>query len=89
MSGVFLCQRHKKDIPLYDDFISLQCNDRKTYIKLYQKMKATNNPMNLSRGFVYEAPELEIVDVAIERGFEASFEASFDGPSYDEEDVEW
>lgn len=37
----------------------------------------------------YEAPTLEIVDVAIERGFEASNEAGFEGPSYGEEDVEW
>ncbi len=49
-------------------------------------MKALNNFMAATR---YEAPEMEIVEVAIERGFEASNEAGFDGPSYDEEDVEW
>ena len=49
-------------------------------------MKALNNFMAASR---YEAPEVEIVDVAIERGFEASNEAGFDGPIYGEEDVEW
>ncbi len=49
-------------------------------------MKALNNFMAAS---CYEAPEVEIVDVAIERGFEASNEAGFDGPIYGEEDVEW
>lgn len=49
-------------------------------------MKALNNFMTAS---CYEAPEVEIVDVAIERGFEASNEAGFDGPTYGEEDVEW
>lgn len=49
-------------------------------------MKALNNFMAVAG---YEAPELEVVDVAIERGFEASNEAGFDGPSYDEEEVEW
>lgn len=49
-------------------------------------MKALNNFMAATR---YEAPEIEVVEVAIERGFEASNEAGFDGPSYDEEDVEW
>lgn len=37
----------------------------------------------------YEAPQVEVVEVAIERGFEVSQEAGFDGPSYDEEDVIW
>ena len=39
--------------------------------------------------FGYEAPEMEVVRVEIERGFEASDEAGFDGPTYGEEDIEW
>lgn len=52
-------------------------------------MKTLINFMETSRRFGYEAPEMEIVSVEIERGFEASNEAGFDGPSYGEEDVEW
>lgn len=37
----------------------------------------------------YEAPAVEVVEISVERGFEASNEAGFDGPSYGEEDVEW
>ena len=36
----------------------------------------------------YEAPELEVVEISVERGFEAS-ESEFEGPTYGEEDVEW
>lgn len=32
---------------------------------------------------------MEVVSVEIERGFEASDEAGFDGPTYGEEDIEW
>jgi hypothetical protein len=52
-------------------------------------MKALSNLMDAACRTNYEAPTLEIVDVAIERGFEASNEAGFEGPSYGEEDVEW
>ena len=49
-------------------------------------MKANKN---LNEGAkIYEAPTLEVVEVAVERGFESS-DAGFDGPSYDEEDVNW
>lgn len=49
--------------------------------------------MKLGNGFAgcadersrYEAPQIEVVEISVERGFEVSF----DGPSYDEEDVEW
>jgi hypothetical protein len=38
----------------------------------------------------YNAPELEVITINVERGFEASSEdAGFEGPSYGEEDVEW
>ena len=37
----------------------------------------------------YEAPAMESIEIRVERGFEASNEAGFDGPSYDEEDVIW
>ena len=37
----------------------------------------------------YEAPAMESIEIRVERGFEASSEAGFDGPSYGEEDVEW
>ena len=50
-------------------------------------MKALSNLNEVACRSSYEAPTLEIVDVAIERGFEASL--GFEGPSYDEEDVDW
>lgn len=50
------------------------------------KMKANKNLNESAK--IYEAPTLEIVEVAIERGFEAS-DAGFEGPSYGEEDVDW
>lgn len=37
----------------------------------------------------YEAPEMEVVEISVERGFELSNEYGFDGPSYGEEDVDW
>lgn len=37
----------------------------------------------------YNAPEMEVITINVERGFEASSEAGFGGPSYGEEDVEW
>ena len=37
----------------------------------------------------YNAPEMEVITISVERGFEASNEAGFDGPSYGDEDVEW
>lgn len=37
----------------------------------------------------YEAPSMEVVEMIVERGFLASNEAGFDGPSYGEEDVDW
>ena len=37
----------------------------------------------------YNAPEMEVITISVERGFEASDEAGFDGPSYGDEDVEW
>lgn len=37
----------------------------------------------------YEAPQLAILEINVERGFEASDEFGFDGPTYDEEDVIW
>lgn len=53
-------------------------------------MKATNyfkdGATSPSR---YEAPMVEIVEIAVEHGFEASNEYGFEGPSYDEEDVIW
>ncbi len=52
-------------------------------------MKTLNNFMKTACRFDYEAPALEVVSVEIERGFEVSNEAGFDGPSYGEEDVEW
>lgn len=53
----------------------------------YTTMKALSNLNEAACRSSYEAPTLEIVDVAIERGFEASL--GFEGPSYDEEDVDW
>lgn len=35
----------------------------------------------------YEAPSAYVVEVCVEKGFEASGE--FEGPTYGEEDVEW
>jgi hypothetical protein len=52
-------------------------------------MKTLSNFMETTRRFGYEAPAMVIVSVEIERGFEASDEAGFDGPSYGEEDIEW
>ena len=52
-------------------------------------MKALSNFNETARCNNYEAPTIEVVDVAVERGFEASNEAGFEGPSYGEEDVEW
>ena len=52
-------------------------------------MKALNNFMETACRFGYEAPAMEIVTVVIERGFEVSDEAGFDGPIFDEDDVEW
>ncbi len=37
----------------------------------------------------YEAPVMEVVEIEVERGFEASDEYGFDGPSYGEEDIIW
>ena len=52
-------------------------------------MKALSTFNEIARCNNYEAPTIEVVDVAVERGFEASNEAGFEGPSYGEEDVEW
>lgn len=38
--------------------------------------------------FSYEAPELVAVEVAVESGFQNS-PSGFDGPYFDEEDVDW
>ena len=72
-------------------FVSLQ-NIIPNYVRTDEinqnitKMKANKN---LNEGAkIYEAPTLEVVEVAVERGFESS-DAGFDGPSYDEEDVNW
>ena len=38
----------------------------------------------------YTAPEMEIVLAMVENGFQTSFnEYGFNGPEYEEEDVEW
>ena len=38
----------------------------------------------------YEAPELVAIEVAVEGGFQASLtEYGFNGPLYEEEEVEW
>ena len=38
----------------------------------------------------YSAPEVELVEVAVESGFQTSpNEYGFNGPLYDEEDVDW
>lgn len=37
----------------------------------------------------YEAPDMEVVEISVERGFEVSSESGFEGPSYDEEDIIW
>lgn len=52
-------------------------------------MKTLCNFMETACRFGYEAPKMEIVSVEIERGFEASDEAGFDGPTFGEEDIEW
>lgn len=53
-------------------------------------MKALSNFAEAACRLNYEAPTLEVVEVAIERGFEVSSEeGGFDGPSYGEEDVDW
>jgi len=53
-------------------------------------MKAFNNFTDAAVSRVgYETPEMEVVAISVERGFEASNEAGFDGPTYGEEDVEW
>lgn len=52
-------------------------------------MKTLSNFNETVCRFGYEAPEMEVVSVEIERGFEASDEAGFDGPTYGEEDIEW
>lgn len=73
------------------------CNDcgkksKQNQILLHKqfKMKATNyftvERESLPR---YEAPVMEVVEIAVERGFEASDEYGFDGPSYGEEDIVW
>ena len=36
----------------------------------------------------YEAPGMEVVEVAIERGFEVSSDG-LEGPTYGEEDIYW
>lgn len=64
----------------------------KRYCKQHKK---TKHNMNREKHFMdamsasrYEAPELEVVEISVERGFEAS-EGEFEGPTYGEEDVEW
>lgn len=53
-------------------------------------MKVLNNFMDETRSqSMYEAPRMEIVEISVERGFQASSDAGFGGPSYGEEDVEW
>lgn len=53
-------------------------------------MKALNNFMDAALSRVgYEAPAMEVVEISVERGFEASNELGFEGPSYGEEDVVW
>lgn len=38
----------------------------------------------------YSAPEVELVEVAVESGFQTSLnEYGFNGPLYEEEDVAW
>ena len=57
-------------------------NNNKYKLKKTQTMK--KNTMN------YSAPEVELVEVAVESGFQTSLnEYGFNGPLYDEEDVEW
>jgi len=47
--------------------------------------------MKVSNYLNYTAPEIEVVEIAVERGFEASngLDSGVNGPSYGEEDVEW
>lgn len=53
-------------------------------------MKALNNYADAALCRVnYESPEVELVEISVERGFELSNEAGFQGPSYDEEDIVW
>lgn len=47
------------------------------------------NQFECARTGSYEAPQLTILEISVERGFEASDEYGFDGPTYDEEDVIW
>ena len=53
-------------------------------------MKALNNYADAALCRVnYESPEVELVEISVERGFEASDEVGFEGPTYGEEGVEW
>lgn len=53
-------------------------------------MKAFNNFTDAAVSRVgYETPEMEVVEISVERGFEASDEVGFEGPPYGEEDIEW
>lgn len=53
-------------------------------------MKALNKFMDATLSRVgYEAPAVEVVEISVERGFEASDEMGFNGPTYGEEDIEW
>lgn len=46
--------------------------------------------MKVNNYLGYAAPEFEVVEIAVERGFEASnVDSGFEGPSYSEEEVEW
>lgn len=54
------------------------------------RMKATNYFTKTNESLPrYEAPVMEVVEIEVERGFEASDEYGFDGPSYGEEDIIW
>lgn len=38
----------------------------------------------------YVAPQFDVVEISVERGFEGSIaQAGFEGPIFDEEDVVW
>lgn len=50
---------------------------------LYLIMKSLNN---FAESLRYEAPQVEIVEISVERGFELSAQG-ITGPSYDQEDV--
>ncbi len=42
----------------------------------------------MKKNMMYEAPLVEVEELMVERGFEASLQESiFDGPTYGEEDV--